>query len=72
MKGKDKKALHTKTPDELVTLLKQKREELARKKIEIRMNKEKNVHAGQMLKREIAIIETIKRARQLAEEVKNG
>ena len=72
MKGKDRKALHSKTKEELNTLLKQKREELANKKIEIKMGKEKNVHAGRMLGREIAIMETLKRAHELAEEEKNG
>ena len=72
MKGKDKKAIHSKTVAELVTLLREKREKLANVRMELSMNKAKNVHAAKALRREIAIIETIKKARQLAEELTNG
>lgn len=66
MKGKDKKTLHTKTIAELTSLLQQKREELAKKKMEMRMSKVKNVHTGTMLRREIAIMETIKKEKEIA------
>ena len=72
MKGKDKKALHSKTVAELTSLSKEKQDKLANMRMELSMNKTKNVHAGKALKREIAIIETIKKVRQVAEELANG
>lgn len=72
MKGKDKKALHSKTVAELAVLLKEKRDQLADVRMELSTNKEKNVHAAKALRREIAILETMKKVRQLKEEVANG
>ncbi|MBI2036619.1 50S ribosomal protein L29 [Candidatus Microgenomates bacterium] len=73
MKSKDKKALQGKTMAELVAFLKEKREQLIKVKMEAGTNKIKNIHAGAQIRGEIAIIETIKRTRELAkDEVKNG
>lgn len=73
MKSKDKKTLQSKTMAELISLLREKREQLAKAKMELSTNKIKNIHAAAQIRGEIAIIETLKRARQLSEsEVKNG
>lgn len=65
MKGKDKKALHSKTPAELNALLKEKKDQLVRAKMELALNKIKNVHAAKLIRQEIAIIETIKKELEL-------
>lgn len=73
MKNKDKTTLQNKTMVELTSLLREKREHLAKTRMELSANKIKNIHAAAQIRSEIAIIETIKRARQLAEsEGKNG
>lgn len=73
MKSKDKRTLQSKTMAELISLLREKREQLAKAKMELSTNKIKNIHAAAQIRGEIAIIETIKRVRQLSEsEVKNG
>ncbi|GEM_PF-2510480 len=73
MKNKDKKTLQSKTMAELISLLREKREHLAKIRMELSANKIKNIHAAAQTRGEIAIIETIKRARQLSEsEEKNG
>lgn len=59
MKGREKKALHTKTLAELVSLLAQKREELVKTQMELSTNKIKNVHAGKAIRRDAAIIQTV-------------
>ena len=66
MKGKDKKALHTKTQAELTSLLREKRRELTKMRMEQLINKVKNVHAGTNLRREIAVIESIVREKEIA------
>ena len=66
MKGKDKKALHSKTIGELGTLLREKRQELVKNQLEIRSGKQKNVHTKAVLRRDIAMLETIKRAKETA------
>lgn len=68
MKGNDKKALHSKTLAELTALLKEKRDLMLKNKMEKAINKVKNVHILASLRRDIAIIETIKREK----EIKNG
>lgn len=73
MKSKDKKTLQSKTMAELISLLREKHEQLAKAKMELSTNKIKNIHAAAQIRGEIAIIETIKRTRQLSEsEVKSG
>ena len=66
MKGKDKQSLRSKTVVELTTALKEKRDELAKIRMELAMNKVKNVHATSMLRRDIAIIKTLMREKDLA------
>ena len=66
MKGKDKKALHTKTLAELNSLLSAKRGELIKARMELKMNKTKNVHLGQTLRNEIARIQTIMRIKEIS------
>lgn len=66
MKGKDKKVLHTKTQAELTSLLREKQSVLAKTRMEQLINKAKNIHAGTNLRREIAIIESILREREIA------
>ena len=68
MKSKDKKAIHSKTVPELLVLLRQKREELVKSRLELRMNKVKNVHKVLSLRKEIAIMETIKREKEFLDE----
>lgn len=72
MKGKEKRALHTKTTEELTTLLKEKKKELVDVLMGLATNKIKNVHAARKIRREIAIMNTLKKVRQLAEEVTHG
>jgi ribosomal protein L29 len=68
MKGKDKKALQGKTLAEIETLLREKRGQLVKVRMERALNKIKNVHTGLAIRREIAILETVKRAHKLKEE----
>ena len=68
MKSKDKKAIHSKTVPELLVLLRQKREELVKSRLELRMNKVKNVHKVLSLRKEIAVMETIKREKEFLDE----
>lgn len=65
MKGNDKKTLHTKTVSELASLLRQKREQLAKTRMELSMNKIKNVHAAAVIRRDIAIIETVMKEKEI-------
>jgi len=65
MKGNDKKALHSKTIAELVAMLSEKRNELVKISMEASLHKVKNVHAVASLKNQIAIIETIKREKEI-------
>lgn len=67
MKGRDKKGLHSKTIEELNTLLREKRVALVKTRMELSMNKIKNVHAASALRREIAMIETIKQEKEIAD-----
>lgn len=71
MKGKDKKAIQSKTAAELGILLKEKQQELGRVRMELAMNKIKNVHAASLLRHEIARIETARKISEAKEE-KNG
>lgn len=64
MKGKDRKGLHSKTVEELNTLLREKKAALVKTRMELSMNKIKNVHTASAIRREIAIIETIKREKE--------
>ena len=72
MKGKDKKALQSKTVAELGALLGEKRTQLNKVSIDLRLNKVKNVHAAWALRKEIAMIQTAKREQELIKEAKNG
>lgn len=64
MKGKDKKALHGKTVAELISLLSQKREELVKTRMELSMNKIKNVHAKAGIRRDIVMIQTVMKQKE--------
>ena len=65
MKTKDKKALHSKTVAELNMLLSEKKVLLVKTRMELGINKIKNVHAARSIARDIAIFETIKRQKEL-------
>lgn len=65
MKSKDKKTLQSKTVDELVTLLREKRSELAKIRMDLVTNKVKNTHAGRAIRHQIAILETIKKEKEI-------
>lgn len=65
MKGKAKSDLHTKTIAEFETLLKEKQAALVKTKMEKALNKIKNVHAVKLIRREIAIIQTMKREKEI-------
>lgn len=65
MKGNDKKALHTKTLAELQVFLNEEKALLLKTRMEAALQKVKNVHAVLLIRRKIAIIETIKREKEL-------
>lgn len=65
VKGKDKKALHSQTTAQLLTLLREKQGELVKVRMDIATRKAKNVHAKKTLRREIAVLMSIKRIKEL-------
>ena len=64
MKTKDKKAMHSKSQQELRALLAEKRRALIKTKMEKAINKVKDVHLGAKIRHEIAVIATILRQKE--------
>lgn len=67
MKTNDKKALQDKTVAELAQSLADKRQELTNFVLEMRMGKVKNLKLGSTLRRDIAVLETIKRQKEITQ-----
>lgn len=68
MKSKDKKQLQSKTVDELKESLKKNQEELSGMRLEHAQGKLKNFSSLSTKRREIAMIETIMREKELHHE----
>lgn len=67
MKKKDRETLQTKTTDELKAQLKGVVGDLAKAQIEVHVKRPKDVHTIYFLKKDIARLKTIIRAKQLVE-----
>lgn len=65
-----KKELHSKNIDELRGVLTEKRKELVKARLELKLKKVKNVHKANSIRKEIARILTIIREKELMEDKK--
>lgn len=72
MKKKDKQALREKTTEELKTLLKEKRNELFELRLDKSQHKLKNTKLLFWARKEIALILTLIREKELLEGLKKG
>lgn len=72
MKIADRKEMGTKTVPELKDNLRQVEEQFKKAAVEIAVKKPKDVHALRLLRRDIARLHTIIRAKEIMEEVKGN